>query len=369
MKILKRILALVLLCAAVPTLAQEARGVDKYSYEANPGCQIKISVQAGATKYTINYSVSFNGAPTSVQGTVDPNGLGDVLLPASRQWYNLSVDRAEADKDLYAVKVGCDTAGGTSGVLAPTPILTLDQWNSAQQLLTTFVQQRQGSTTASGQVTVTQPTTSTGVCAISTAGTIRMRDGHSTTAAIVGNLPRNVQFTVLDRFAEVVGRRTRTWYRIDKAQAAPASDAAEIWVGGTVKTSGCGTSTAGSAPVTASGAAVANAVIPQAGTWTLTYGFTVNVSCNGMSADFTTNSGQTSVSAQIANAGSGFTFEGFGYNQDTNGTWHSSFASAQATGEALIRVDTSTRILGDLLITSSTMPNCTFKIPFWAAPR
>ena len=226
------------------------------------------------------------------------------------------------------------------------------------------------------------PVAAQSTCTISTrSGNVRMRADHSTTAALVGNMPKNVQLQVTERFLEPVGKKTRIWYHLVKAEAAPNSDAADVWVGGTVKTKGdcvnIGVVAAPAAPVTDAGSAPAapasGALLPQSGTWTLTYGNTVNITCDGIgSADFPTTDefSQTVFSIDIVSAAGSFSVDGVGYQQDSNGTWHGYYSepAIQATGSAYMRVDSPTSILGDIIITAADIPGCTGKFPFWASP-
>lgn len=215
-------------------------------------------------------------------------------------------------------------------------------------------------------------------CTVSTRGTVRLRAGHSTSDAIVGTMPRNTQLQVIERFVEQIGRRTRTWYRLVKEEAAPTSTAEQIWVGGTVTTSGdCG-NVSSSGPTGGSGTGAATGPItgsiPQSGAWTLTYGNSVNVTCNNKgSAEFPTTDtfGQLIFAVNVGSNANGFALRGINYTQDANGTWRGSYdvPELQARGEAYIRVDTPTSILGDIVVTIASMPNCTFKFPFWASPR
>ena len=196
-------------------------------------------------------------------------------------------------------------------------------------------------------------------------------------------MPRNKQLQAVERFVEDLGRnRTRVWYRLLKEEAAPTATAEQVWEGGTVKTKGDCVNIAAAAPaapVTDAGAAPAapaasGVVVPQNGNWTLTYGNTVNVSCDGIgSADFATGEefGQTVFDIAIASSADSFTLDGDGYTRDGNGTWHGYYdaPSIQATGEAYIRVDTPTSILGDIVVRIADIPGCTFKFPFWASPK
>jgi hypothetical protein len=213
-------------------------------------------------------------------------------------------------------------------------------------------------------------------CSVSTGGTVRLRAGHSINDAIVGTMPRNTQLQVLERFVEKIGRRTRVWYRLVKEQVTTTAASDQVWVGGSVKTTGdCG-NVAGSptAPVGGTGASNVIGIMPQSGSWTLTYGRNINVSCDGMgSANFATSDqfGQTVFTVNVATSAGGFAFKGVAYTQDANGTWHGSYAPSgvQATGEAYIRVDTPTSMLGDIIVRIADLPGCTFKIPFWAVPQ
>jgi hypothetical protein len=230
-----------------------------------------------------------------------------------------------------------------------------------------------------GIVTVL-PVAAQSSCTISTSGTVRMRAGHSINDAILGNLPRNTQFQVVERFVESLARnRTRVWYRLVKEEVAPTATAEQVWVGGTVKTKGDCANAASTGSTASTGSAGSPAtsligVLPQSGNWGLTYGDNVNVSCGVAGvADFSTSGEftQLGTSVAITSAANGFAFKGVNYTQDINGTWHGSYAvpEAQATGDAYIRVDTPTSILGDIVVTLADFPGCTFKIPFWANPR
>jgi hypothetical protein len=106
----------------------------------------------------------------------------------------------------------------------------------------------------------------------------------------------------------------------------------------------------------------------------LSYGNTVNISCDGIgSADFSTSDefGQTVFDISIASGGNAFSLNGVGYTRDGNGTWHGYYAAPEilATGEAYIRVDSATSMLGDIIVSLSDVPGCTFKFPFWANPK
>ena len=225
----------------------------------------------------------------------------------------------------------------------------------------------------------TLPAAAQSSCTISTRATVRLRAGHSTSDAIVGTMPRNTQLQVLERYLEPIGRRTRIWYRLVKEEAAPTATSEQVWVGGTVQTSGdCANitsgSTAPSAPSTGGSVGTPTGALPQAGNWTLTYGTNINVTCYGKgSADYATSStfGQTVFDVVVSSTANGFTLERNSFTQDTNGTWHGAYSvpAAQATGEAYIRVDSSRNMLGDIVVTLAVVPNCIFKLPFWAVPR
>lgn len=140
MKTLKILISMVLLFMIAPTMAQD-RSIDSYSYKANPRCEFKIVVRAGKTDSSITYRLTFNGAALPTEGTLDADGIAELLLPISRQWYVLFIERDEADKELYTIKTsqGCD-GSFARGVLAPAPILTENKWAAVQEKLKKFTQ-------------------------------------------------------------------------------------------------------------------------------------------------------------------------------------------------------------------------------------
>jgi hypothetical protein len=149
-----------------------------------------------------------------------------------------------------------------------------------------------------------------------------------------------------------------------------------------VKTKGdCVNIAAAAAPVAPAGdagaapaaPAASGLVLPQSGTRSLTYGDTVFVTCEGIgSADLPATevfTGGFVFDLEIQSSDSGFSVDGNGYVQDGNGTWHGYYSEAQGSGEAYMRVNTSTSILGDIIQTFADEPGCTFKSPFWASPK
>lgn len=227
------------------------------------------------------------------------------------------------------------------------------------------------------------PVSAQSSCTISTRATVRMRAGHSTTDAVVGTMPRNVQLQAVERFVESLGgKKTRLWFRLVKEEAAPTATSEQVWVGGSVKTKGdcVNIASAAVAPAAPAGdagaapAAVSGVVLPQSGTWRWTLGDTVNISCDGIgSADFSTGEalGASGFDIEIASSADSFAVDGVGYTRDGNGTWNGYYAEPeiQATGTAYIRVDTSTSVLGDMVIVFADEPGCSFKVPFWGAPK
>jgi hypothetical protein len=220
-------------------------------------------------------------------------------------------------------------------------------------------------------------------CTISTrSGNVRMRAGHSTNDAVVGNMPRNVQLQAVERYVEPLGgKKTRVWYRLLKEEAAPTSTYEQVWVGGTVKTKGDCVNIASSAPAAApSGdpaaapaapaASTSGVVLPQNGVWGLTVGDNLTGSCPGLgevsipySAVFGGMSNQGE--AVIASSANGFTLDGVEFTRDGNGSWNGYYGDYN--GQAVFRVDTPTSILGDLIVTSSD--GCSLKTPLWGSPK
>jgi hypothetical protein len=139
MKTLKFVVALVLLVLIVPVMAQDYN-TDSYAYQGSTGCQVKILITTGKIKNSINYRLTYQGAQ-DVTGTVDASETEYLLLPVTRQWYQLFVERAEVDKELYTVEsTGCD-GSERKGVTAAAPILTEDAWANAQSKLKSFLEQ------------------------------------------------------------------------------------------------------------------------------------------------------------------------------------------------------------------------------------
>jgi hypothetical protein len=137
MKILKMLVAVVLLCMIVTTMAQDLE-TDSYSYQANPTCEVKISIKGDALlTEPITYSLTYQGAVPTV-GTVAAGASAQLRLPVSRQWYSLTIERDAADEGLYTISTGC---GGfnAQAVNAPAPILNEDQWAAARAKLSQFL--------------------------------------------------------------------------------------------------------------------------------------------------------------------------------------------------------------------------------------
>lgn len=224
------------------------------------------------------------------------------------------------------------------------------------------------------------PVSAQSSCTVSTrSSSMRLRAGHSTTDALVGNMPRNVQLQAVERYVESLGgKKTRVWYRLLKEEAAPNSPYEQVWVGGSVKTKGdcVNISTASAAPATtdtgsapAAAPAASGIVLPQAGAWTWTAGDTLTGSCPGLgevSIPFIVIYGNQSrdVAIDIAITDGGFTANGVPYTRDGNGTW---YGYGYLEGTATVRIDSPTSVLGDLNITSSD--GCSLKTPIWGSPR
>jgi hypothetical protein len=137
MKTLKIWVALLMLCIIVPTMAQ---AVDSYAYQANPRCEVKITLKTLDTVDPLTYRLTYAGA-ASKEGTLGPNETVDLLLPLSSQWYQLFIERGDAEQALYTLESQTNCNGfSASGIKAPPPVLNETQWAAARDKLKRFAQ-------------------------------------------------------------------------------------------------------------------------------------------------------------------------------------------------------------------------------------
>jgi hypothetical protein len=137
MKTLKLLIAMVLLCMVAPTIAQD-QGVDNYVYQASLQCPLKITLRTGELSQPITYRLSYHGAKKPTEGAVEKNGVVEMRLPVTHQWYDVSIGRAEIDKTAYTLEVGQGCAS-LSAAEAPAPVLSEDKFVAAMTKLTAFI--------------------------------------------------------------------------------------------------------------------------------------------------------------------------------------------------------------------------------------
>lgn len=170
---------------------------------------------------------------------------------------------------------------------------------------------------------------------VTTERSAALRVGPGENRSSVAFLPAGTEFVVLGQAEDSAGN---TWFKLDKAEAAPRSAASEVWVAAAnVNTTGACSAVADAAappinPIIAappasssgagdqSGAAAAPGTMPAAGTWVLTFNRTLNASCAGTSNfsldlvnDLGWSQSDINYTSSLSLSGSGFNFGGSFY--------------------------------------------------------